>query len=145
MSSNEERRGWNEQIIDEFRSNAGSVVQFGGKTLLLLHHTGATSGTAYVSPLAAFPQDGGGWAIVASNAGRDMHPAWFHNLRKHPETEVEVPGEDDVRTVQVTARVPGDAERDRLFAEVVAKAPNFAEYQKSTSRRIPVVVLEPAA
>jgi deazaflavin-dependent oxidoreductase (nitroreductase family) len=144
MSSIDERRSWNEQIIDEFRANAGSVAQFGGKALVLLHHTGAKSGTAYVSPLAAVPQPGGGWVIVASNGGRDTHPAWFHNLRANPATVIEAPGEDAVRTFKVTARVPEDAERDRLFAEVVKVAPGFGDYQKNTSRRIPVVVLEPA-
>jgi deazaflavin-dependent oxidoreductase (nitroreductase family) len=143
MSTNE-RQDWNQQIIEEFRANAGSVAQFGGKGLVLLHHTGAKSGTAYVSPLAGFPRDGA-WVIVASNAGRDDHPAWYHNLQAHPETVIEIPGEDDVQTVKVSARVAGDTERDALFADIVAKAPQFGEYQKGTSRRIPVVVLEPIA
>ena len=143
--SNEDRLSWNQQIIDEFRANAGSVEQFGGKSLVLLHHTGAKSGTPYVSPLAGFPRAEGGWVIVASNAGRDNHPAWYHNLQASPETVLEVPGDDDVRTVKVSARVADDAERDRLFADVVAKAPQVAEYQKGTSRRLPVVMLEPAA
>ena len=144
MSDNE-RQSWNQQIIDEFRANAGSVEQFGGKGLVLLHHTGAKSGTAYVSPLAAIPSDGGGWVIVASNGGRDNHPAWFHNLQTNPETVIEVPGDDEVRSVKVSARVPDEAERDELFAAVVARNPQFGEYQKNTSRRIPVVVLEPVA
>lgn len=143
--STEERTSWNQQIIDEFRANAGSVAQFGGKALVLLHHTGAKSGASYVSPLAGFPTPEGGWVIVASNAGRDNHPAWYHNLQAHPETSIEVPGDDDVRTVKVSARIAGDEERDTLYAEVAAKAPQFGEYQKGTSRRIPIVVLEPAA
>ncbi|NUP49296.1 MAG: nitroreductase family deazaflavin-dependent oxidoreductase [Catenulispora sp.] len=145
MSSNDEPRDWNEQIIEEFRANAGSVAQFGGKGLVLLHHTGAKSGTEYVSPLAGVPQPDGGWLIIASNAGRALNPAWFHNLRANPRTRIEVPGDDAVRTVEVTASVPGDAERDRLFAEVVARLPQFGEYQKGTSRKIPVVLLTPAS
>lgn len=143
--SNEERQSWNQQIIEEFRANAGSVEQFGGKGLLLLHHTGAKSGTPYVSPLAWISAPEGGWVIVASNAGRENHPAWFHNLQANPETVIETPGDDEVQTVKVKARVAGDTERDALYAEVVAKAPQFGEYQKGTSRRIPIVVLEPAA
>jgi deazaflavin-dependent oxidoreductase (nitroreductase family) len=145
MSSNDERRDWNRQIIEEFRANAGSVAQFGGKGLVLLHHTGAKSGTDYVSPLAAFPQPDGGWVIAASNGGRDTHPSWFYNLQTNPDTEIEVPGDDEIRTVKVTAQVADDAERDRLFAEVVAAVPGFGDYQKSTTRRIPVVVLKPVA
>lgn len=143
--SNEERKAWNQQIIDEFRANAGSVEQFGGKRLVLLHHTGAKSGAAYVSPLAGFPTPKGGWVIVASNAGRDNHPAWYYNLLAHPETTIEAPGEDEIRTVKVSARVADDDEHAKLYADVVAKAPQFAEYQKGTSRKIPIVVLEPAA
>lgn len=143
--SNEERNAWNLKIIEEFRANAGSVEQFGGKALVLLHHTGAKSGASYVSPLAGFATPEGGWLIVASNAGRDNHPAWYYNLLAYPETTVEVPGDDAVRTVKVVARVAGDEERDELYAGVVAKAPQFGEYQKGTSRRIPIVVLEPAA
>ena len=145
MSSNEERRGWNEQIIEEFRANAGSVAQFGGKGLVLLHHTGAKSGTAYVSPLGALPHPDGGWVIFASNGGRDHHPSWYHNLQAHPDTEIEVPREDDVRTVKVTARVLDDDEREQLLPELVAAIPAFAEYQKATSRRIPLLHLKPVA
>ncbi|MBS2536647.1 nitroreductase family deazaflavin-dependent oxidoreductase [Catenulispora sp. NF23] len=139
--SNDEMRSWNDKIIEEFRANAGSVEQFGGKGLVLLHHKGAKSGTTYVSPLAGFAQGDDEWLIVASNAGRDNHPAWYYNLQANPETELEVPGDDDVQTVRVTARVAGDDERDGLFEGIVAKAPQFGEYQTGTPRRIPVVVL----
>ena len=143
--STEERNSWNQQVIEEFRANAGSVEQFGGKGLVLLHHTGAKSGAAYVTPLAGFATPEGGWVIVASNAGRDNHPAWFYNLQANPATVIEAPGEEEVRTVQVAARIAGDEERDGLYADVVAVAPQFGEYQKGTSRRIPIIVLEPAA
>jgi deazaflavin-dependent oxidoreductase (nitroreductase family) len=143
MSSNDARQNWNQQIIEEFRANAGNVEQFGGKTLVLLHHTGAKSGTEYISPLRALPLPDGAWVITASNGGRDTHPAWYHNLRANPDTVAETPGEDDVRTLRVTARVADGAERERLFADLVAAAPAFGDYQKATSRRIPVVVLEP--
>lgn len=143
MSDENERQSWNQKIIEEFRANAGAVAAFDGGYLLLLHHTGAKSGTSYVSPLAGFPQPGGGWTIAASNAGRDQHPGWFHNLQARPETVVEVPGDGDVRTVKVSARVADEEERDALYADVVARAPQFAGYQKGTSRRIPIVVLDP--
>jgi deazaflavin-dependent oxidoreductase (nitroreductase family) len=143
--SNEAARSWNEQIIEEFRANAGSVEQFGGKGLVLLHHTGAKSGAPYVSPLAGIALDDGAWAIVASNAGADNHPAWYHNVQVHPEVVLEVPGDDAVQSVTLAARVAGEDERDKYFAQMVDRAPQFADYEKKTSRRIPVVVLEPAA
>jgi len=143
--SSEEARSWNEQIIEEFRANAGSVAHFGGKSLVILHHTGAKSGAPYLSPLAGIAVDDGAWVIVASNGGKDNHPAWFHNVQAHPEVLLEVPGDDEVATVKLAARVADDDERDRYFAQMVSRAPQFAEYEKGTSRRIPVVVLEPAA
>jgi deazaflavin-dependent oxidoreductase (nitroreductase family) len=145
MSNENERQSWNRKIIEEFRANAGAVAEFGGTYMVLLHHTGAKSGTAYVSPLVGFPQAGGGWAIVASNGGRDQHPSWYHNLQASPDTVLEVPGDGDVRTVKVSARIADEGERDTLYAGVVATAPQFGEYQKATSRRIPIMVLDAAA
>lgn len=143
MPTQEERLAWNRRVTEDFRANAGVVAEFGGQTLILLHHTGAKSGTAYVSPLVTVAKPDGGWLIAASNGGRDTHPGWYHNLLANPETVIEAPGEDAVRTVKVVARFAGGAERDRLFNELIAVEAGFGEYQKGISRRIPVVVLEP--
>ena len=145
MSDNEQRLSWNQQIIAEFRANGGHSAQFPDTDLVLLHHTGAKSGAGYVSPLAGFAQPDGGWAIMASNGGRDNNPAWFHNLQANPSTVLEVPGDGGVRTVKVTARVAESDERDRLFVAVTTASPRFAGYQEGTSRQIPIVVLELAS
>jgi deazaflavin-dependent oxidoreductase (nitroreductase family) len=141
----EDRNAWNQQITEEFRANGGAVGgYFEGKTLLLLHHTGAKSGTAYISPLAVFTQSDGTWAIVASNGGRDQHPSWYFNLQAHPETTIELPdGSGAIATLQVKSRIAEGTERDALFVNVKAAMPQFAEYEKGTERRIPLVVLEP--
>ena len=140
----DDRNAMNQQVIDEFRTNGGIVGGFfEGKTLLLLHHTGAKSNKPYTSPLAAFPQPDGTWAIVASNGGRDDHPAWYFNLQTHPETTVELPtGAGATTTRPVKARITKDAERDAIFAVVKTTIPGFADYEKATEREIPVVVLE---
>ena len=130
---------FNAQIIEEFRANAGRVGgPFEGTTLLLLHHTGAKSGTERINPLA-YLKDGERYVVFASKAGAPTNPAWYHNLKAHPDTEIEVGG----RTLAVHAREAHGEERDRLYAQQVAVAPQFAEYQQKTSRRIPVIVLQP--
>jgi deazaflavin-dependent oxidoreductase (nitroreductase family) len=131
----------NEQIIDEFRANAGQVGgHFEGRTLLLLHHTGARSGAERVNPLMYLAVDGG-YAVFATNSGYENHPAWYHNLRAHPSASVEV----GTRAFDVVARETDGEERARIWSRQVEVAPAFAELQAKTSRLIPVLLLEPAA
>jgi deazaflavin-dependent oxidoreductase (nitroreductase family) len=84
--------------------------------------------------------DGDRWVIVASKGGTDRHPAWLHNLKARPETEIEVP-----ERVPVTARVVGEEERERLWPRLTERYPPFADYQAATDRRIQVIALEPRA
>jgi deazaflavin-dependent oxidoreductase (nitroreductase family) len=131
---------FNARIIDEFRANEGRVgPPFQGTPLLLLHHTGARSGTAYVNPLA-YLRDGDRYVVFGSKGGAPTHPAWYHNLKAHPDIEVEV-GAD---TFGVRASQAEGAERDRLFSAQAERSPAFAEYQvKAGERVIPVMVLTP--
>lgn len=131
---------FNAKIIEEFRANAGKVGgPFEGGDLLLLTHTGAKSGKPRVSPLA-YVSDGDRYVIVASKAGAPENPAWYHNVKANPEVTVEVGTEKFTATAR---QVEDDAERDSLYARMVEKMPGFADYEKKTTRRIPVVVLEP--
>ena len=131
---------WNRRVIDEFRANGGKVAQFEGRPLLLLHHTGAKTGTERVNPLVYLPV-GDDFAVFGSKAGADTNPAWYHNLRAHPDTTVEVGTE----TMPVRARVAEGEERERIWEEQKRVNPNFADYEKKTTRPIPVVVLERVA
>jgi deazaflavin-dependent oxidoreductase (nitroreductase family) len=131
---------WNDKIIAEFRANGGKVGgPFEGATLLLLRHIGARSGAERVAPLAYLP-DGDQMLIIASKAGAPTNPDWYHNLRAHPQVEVEVGTE----TIKVEARELPPAERDEKWAEITARAPGFGEYQKKTDRVIPVFALHRA-
>jgi deazaflavin-dependent oxidoreductase (nitroreductase family) len=112
--------------------------RFENTALLLLHHTGAKSGVRRVSPLAYQATDGG-YAVFASNAGRDSHPAWYHNLLARPRTSVEVGTEE----IPVSAWVAGGEERVSIWDRQKERSPGFARYEAGTSRRIPVVLLEP--
>jgi deazaflavin-dependent oxidoreductase (nitroreductase family) len=130
---------FNAQIIDEFRANEGVVGgMFEGMTLLLLHDTGAKSGKSYIHPLAYHREDGR-YVIFASKAGAPTNPAWYHNLKAHPDARIEVGTE----THDVTATELTGEERDRIFSAMAARAPQFAEYEKKTDRTIPVVALIP--
>lgn len=128
---------WNATIIEEFRANAGKVTSFQGADMLLLHHTGARTGTERVTPLVHL-RDADDYVIFASKAGAPTNPAWFHNLKANPETTIEV-GTD---TVKVRARQAEGDERDRHWEAVKARHSGFADYEQKTTRTIPVVVLE---
>lgn len=111
----------------------------GGPPMLLLDHVGAKSGTRRTTPLV-YVADGDALVIVASKGGNPTNPAWFHNLRAHPDTTVLVGSER--RDVQ--ARVARPDERPRLWAKAVETYGGYRGYQERTEREIPLVVLEPA-
>jgi deazaflavin-dependent oxidoreductase (nitroreductase family) len=122
-----------------FRLSGGRVGGTAyGAPILLLHHRGAKSGKQRVAPLLYMP-DGERMVIVASKGGYTKNPGWYHNLKAHPETQVELPKEG---RVAVRARVASGEERRELWPRVVDLYAGYAEYQDSTSREIPVVVLE---
>lgn len=131
---------FNSKIIEEFRAGGGKVGgPFAGSEILLLHHTGARTGTERVSPLA-YLRVGESFAVFASKAGAPQNPAWYHNLLAHPEVAVEVGTE----TIKVRARLAAPGERDVIWERQKERAPNFAEYEKRAAprRRIPVVLLD---
>jgi len=132
---------WNEAIIKEFHSKAGKGVGPFGDQLMLLTTTGARSGEERISPLM-YHRDGERYVIVASKAGAPDHPGWYHNLKANPVATVEVGADTGTETFEVRAREAEGEERERLFAERVAIAPGFGEYQRKTSRKIPVMILE---
>ena len=82
---------FNRQIIEEFRTNNGKVGgPFATTPLLLLHHTGAKSGTERVNPLAYQRVDGDTVAVFASKGGAPTHPDWYHNLVANPDARIEI-------------------------------------------------------
>jgi deazaflavin-dependent oxidoreductase (nitroreductase family) len=108
--------------------------------VLLLTTTGRRSGKPRTRALTYLPQ-GDGAVVIASFLGEPRHPDWWLNLRADPRATVQRGG-----TVTVMrAREAEGEERTRLWRELLERAPDYAEYQTRTTRRIPVVVLEPAA
>lgn len=130
-------QAFNRSIIEEFRANAGKVGgQFAGAPLLLLTTTGAKSGAKRVNPLA-YLADGDRYVIIASYAGADSNPPWYHNLVAHPDVTVEVGAE----TFAARAEVVREPERTRLYGKMEAVMPAFTEYRQKTKRTIPVIAL----
>ena len=127
----------NKLIIQEFRANGGKVGGFfEGKSLLLLHTKGAKSGQERINPVACIT-DGDRWVVIASKGGAPTNPDWYYNLLANPELTIEVGTE----THQVHAQVVSEPERTRLYTRMTEMMPGFGDYQKKTTRVIPVVVL----
>jgi deazaflavin-dependent oxidoreductase (nitroreductase family) len=121
-----------------YRLTGGKVGGRMGKApILLLSATGRKSGKRRTTPLL-YGRDGDNFVVIASVGGAPKHPAWYLNLQGR-EAEIEV-GREKLR---VRARDAEGEERDRLWAHMVALFPAYDSYQMKTSRRIPVVVLEP--
>ena len=131
-------REFNQKVMNEFRANGGKVGgQMAGIPLLLLTMKGAKTGRSLTLPLA-YTTDGNRCVIIASKAGAPNNPDWYHNLVANPVVTIELGSE----SFQARATEAKGAERERLYNQQAAQLPIFAEYQKKTSRQIPVFTLE---
>jgi deazaflavin-dependent oxidoreductase (nitroreductase family) len=113
----------------------------GGMPVLELTTTGRKSGRSRTVMLTSPVRQGDAIVIVASRGGDDQHPAWFLNLRDHPDVEVAFDGEPKQ---PMRARVATPGERAVLWPRVTAAHDGYAGYQARTGREIPLVLLEPA-
>ncbi|GAA1511362.1 deazaflavin-dependent oxidoreductase (nitroreductase family) [Agromyces terreus] len=131
--------GWNEDVIEQFRSSKGTENYWGPK-LIVMHSIGAKTGATHLNPVVGFRNEQG-WRVVASKAGAPENPAWYHNLRANPSFEIEALVDGEIVTVRVTAsEIPADGWHEAYDA-IVAEEPQFAEYLEKTDRRIPVLQL----
>ncbi|BDZ64773.1 nitroreductase/quinone reductase family protein [Agromyces mangrovi Wang et al. 2018] len=128
---------FNDGIIAEFRANAGTVARF-GRSLVLVHHIGARSGTERIAPVMSIREGVDSWLVAASKAGAHDNPAWYHNLVAHPDVMIEAPGEGVVAVHATTLR---GEERDAAWTRFTSASPGFAQYEQRTDRVIPVVRL----
>lgn len=76
--------------------------------------------------------------LVASHSGAPMHPIWWRNLQQTPQAEVQI----NHTILHVEAREATQEERERLWPKLVALYPDYLNYQKRTTRTIPIVVLQ---
>lgn len=125
------------RLYEESGGADGATLE--GAPCVVLTTRGRRTGKLRKTPLMRVEHDGR-YAVVASLGGAPKHPVWYHNLVANPD-EVTVQDGPDVH--RVTAReVTGD-EKAEWWARAVAVWPAYEQYQASTERAIPVVVLEP--
>lgn len=125
-------------LVSATGGKVGSKIA--GMPVVLLTTTGRRSGKPRHTVLASPLHDGNRVILVASYGGDARHPAWFLNLRDHPDVEITMHG----RPRRMRARVAGEAERADLWPQIVEKYRGYGQYQTRTDRQIPVVILEAA-
>ena len=126
------------QIFVIRRSGGKKMAHLRGMPVLLLTTVGRKSGKRRVTPVM-FVRDGSNFVVTASNNGAKSNPAWFLNLMANARVTIEVGGS----TREATAHKANPEERERLWTQLVQKAPFFEGYSKGTKREIPMVVLQP--
>jgi deazaflavin-dependent oxidoreductase (nitroreductase family) len=109
-----------------------------GRPVIILTSVGAKSGKIRKTPLMRVEHDGQ-YAVVASLGGAPENPVWYNNLTSNPHVELQ----DGPVKKDYQAREIHGAERETWWERAVATWPDYAEYQKKTSRTIPVFVLTP--
>lgn len=125
-----------DEHVRVYRETAGERgYDWRGTTILLLTSEGRKSGEPRTTPLI-HRTDGDRWIVVASKGGAPQNPSWFENLRANPHAEIQVRGE----TVPVAAATAEGEERIRLWSLMTEVWPAYDDYQRKTTREIPVVV-----
>jgi deazaflavin-dependent oxidoreductase (nitroreductase family) len=122
-----------------YKTTGGKVGgKIAGMPVLLLTTKGRKSGQPRERALTYVPS-GNAYAVIASFLGEPRHPDWYLNLKADPQASVRCGG----KSLDVRAREAAGEERDRLWREAVKLNADYDEYSKRTTRRIPIVVLEP--
>jgi deazaflavin-dependent oxidoreductase (nitroreductase family) len=124
------------QLYESSGGTEGATLR--GRPVIILTSVGARSGKIRKTPLMRVEHDGQ-YAVVASLGGAPKHPVWYHNLVANPHVELQ---DGSVRRDYTAREVTGD-ERATWWERAVAAWPDYANYQKKTSRQIPVFVLTP--
>jgi deazaflavin-dependent oxidoreductase (nitroreductase family) len=125
--------------VDRYERSGGTEgTQNQGKPVIVLTSVGARTGKLRKTPLMRVESDGE-YAVVASLGGAPTHPVWYYNLTANPHVELQDgPVKKDYR-----AREVHGAEYAAWFERAVAAWPDYAEYQKKTTRTMPIFVLAP--
>jgi F420H(2)-dependent quinone reductase len=120
-----------------YRLSGGKLGGAIGKfKVLLLSTKGRKTGQLHTTPLGFFER-ANGYVIVASKGGAEHHPAWYLNLKSNPQVTIQV----FERVLPVTAEILSGEEQEQAWQQVIAAAPQYAGYQKKTTRQIPVILL----
>lgn len=132
---------WQQEHRKRYEESAGQDGHiWRGVPTLLLTTVGRRSGQLYTTPLI-YGRDGDKYLIVASNGGADRHPTWYLNLADQPIVRIQVEA-DKFLGRAVTA---SPEEKARLWSAMTAIWPDYDNYQKKTTRDIPLIVIERVA
>jgi deazaflavin-dependent oxidoreductase (nitroreductase family) len=124
--------------IESSGGTEGTMNQ--GKPVVVLTTVGAKSGKLRKSPLMRVEHDGE-YAVVASLGGAPKNPVWYYNVVANPHVELQ----DGPAKGDYQAREVHDAEYDTWFERAAEVWPDYREYQKKTTRKMPIFVLSPVA
>jgi F420H(2)-dependent quinone reductase len=131
---------WVREQVDLIEGSGGTEGNvFRGMHIVVVTNVGAKSGKLRKTPLMRVEHDGE-YAAVASLGGAPKHPVWYYNLLANPDVEVR----DGTETFERRAREVHGEEKATWWARAVEAYPDYADYQKKTTREIPVFVLEKA-
>ncbi len=127
-----------QEHVERYRATDGEEGHdWEGTVCLLLTTKGRRSGEPRTAPLI-YGRHGDSLLVVASAGGNDEPPAWYRNLEADPEVEVQLKGD----VFRARARDATPEEKPEMWRTMVAEWPAYEDYQRKTSREIPVVVLE---
>jgi deazaflavin-dependent oxidoreductase (nitroreductase family) len=132
-------RRWSRLHARLYRLTRGRFVpRWFGAPVLVLETVGRRSGKRRATPVL-YLRDGASVVVLAANAGAHRTPAWWLNLRAAGEAEVVVGAERR----RVRPRVLSGEEREPLWRAFVAMYSQAREYERLTTRELPLVALEP--
>src|SRR5512132_4245814 len=136
-------RDWVREQVELYESSGGTegtTLRDTGLPVIIVTHIGNKTGAVRKTPLMRV-KDSNSYVLIGSQGGAPADPVWVHNLRAQP--AVEIRDHTVVQPMRVR-EVKDEAERARLWAAAVAAFPPCSEYQKKTTRKIPVFIAEPA-
>jgi len=127
------------ELYERSGGTEGTTLRDTGLPVIIVTHTGNKTGAIRKTPLMRV-KDGANYVLVGSVGGAPKHPVWVHNLRANPTVDLR-----DLTVVQPmrVREVKDPTERARLWDIAVSTFPPYADYQKKTTRQIPLFVAEP--
>lgn len=140
------RKDWVVEHRENYLRSGGAqghimdLTAVGGRpfaTHCLIKYMGRKSGKTYITPLC-YGDIGGEVVIIGSKGGADHHPAWYLNLRESPAVDFQVAAQ----AFRATWREPEGAEREKVWNFMVDNFPFYADYQASTERQLPVIMMK---
>jgi F420H(2)-dependent quinone reductase len=131
---------WVRDQVEEYESSGGTRgTTLRGVPVVVITSVGAASGKLRKNPVMRVEHDGV-YAAVASKGGATEHPSWYRNLVNHAMVELQ----DGKSRGDYIAHQASGEERALWWRRAVEIWPDYATYQTTTDREIPVFVLEPA-